>query len=58
MQASCEVRESVVGECPMGNDNPPGIQNLKIAAYIVIVAHGIQMASHFFSILLLSLLLT
>ena len=42
----------------MGNDNPPGIQNLKIAAYIVIVAHGIQMASHFFSILLLSLLLT
>jgi AI-2 transport protein TqsA len=42
----------------MGNDNHPGIQTLKIAAYVVIVAYGIHMASHLLSILLLSFLLT
>ena len=42
----------------MGNDNHPGVQTLKIAAYVVIVAYGIHMASHLLSILLLSLLLT
>jgi len=40
------------------NDKHLGIQTLKIAACIIIVAYGVHMASHLLSILLLSLLLT
>jgi AI-2 transport protein TqsA len=40
----------------MGNDSHQGIQTLKIAACVVIVAYGIRSASHLLSILLLSLL--
>jgi AI-2 transport protein TqsA len=42
----------------MGNDNHPGVQALKIAAYVVIAAYGIRLASHLLSILLIALLLT
>jgi predicted PurR-regulated permease PerM len=42
----------------MRNDNHPGVQILKIAAYVVIAAYGIRLASHLLSILLIALLLT
>ena len=42
----------------MRKNNHPGVQALKIAAYAVIVAYGIQMVSHLLSILLLAVLLT
>jgi len=45
-------------EISMGNDNNQELEALKIAAYVVIVAYGIHMASHLVSILLLSLLYT
>ena len=61
-------RKSTTGDCPnveatseesrsnLGNANNQAIQTLKIAAYVVIVAYGIRMASHLLSILLFSLL--
>ena len=42
----------------MGNDSHQGIQTLRVAAYAVIVAYGIHIASHLIGILLISLLLT